>query len=1349
MSTKAILEEKKLRSTTDSGKNNNNSDWGVIKPVETGDRYSFSSAHRNTDAFKKYWLKQFEDQVPVLEMPTDYRRPLKQSFKSSTVKGEIDRLVLKRISQLSEKTGATEYMILISALMIMLMKYSRQEDIVIGTPVSIRNVKNTEAVPGMLENIIVLRGKPEKDKIYTDFLNEIKEVTLEAYENREYTFEELVEELHITKDASRNPLFDIAFVFRENEELQGSMKGAAIEKYGTVESNTQGLDLTVNVVCKELGYEISFEYCTGLYKEETVKRMLMHYCKVLDEILDNPHGRLSDIDMITETEISTILNEFNNSAVPYPKEKTVVELFEKQVRMTPSKTAVMFEGEKVTYAELNEKANCIANRLKRIGVGRDDRVAILAEKSILMIAGVIGIIKAGGAYVPISPDFPKDRIAYMLEDCNAKAVLVYNAKEEISGREIIDLGDRDMYLDGTDNPEKINSENDLIYVIYTSGTTGNPKGVMVEHKSVIRLVINPNYVELNKDTVILQTGQMTFDASTFEVWGALLNGGSLHLAKDNTILDVNKLEKVIRNEKINTLWLTSTLFNQMFDGNRRMFDTVKYLLIGGEKLSQTHVSEFKNCNEYTTLINGYGPTESTTFTTTYTIPKGTDDIPIGKPINNTKVYVMNDNKLCAIGVTGELCIAGDGLARGYINNEKLTKEKFIKSPFSDEILYKSGDLVKWGPDGNIYYVGRMDEQVKIRGFRIELGEIDTVLRKVDGIKDCAVIVRTDRMQDKAIYAYFVSDSEIDIKEIRNELRKELPEYMIPAYMMQVDSIPVTRNGKLDRKALPDIEMRYCEEYEAPENEIEAAVCEVFAQILNAERVSAGSSFYELGGDSIKAIRVVSKLREYGYVTNVSDILSYKTARNLAAGIEKGSGTLCDQGEVSGEFDFTPIIHFFNESGLGKPEYFNQSMLIKLHNADANAVKNVFARIVEHHDALRAVMKEKCMYIRKACEGRLYDYYEYETGCSNIEEYINKLGAGIEAAFDLENGPLVKLFLLKGKETQYLLIMIHHLVVDGVSWRIILEDFTKGYDQYVNGEDIKLPLKTSSYKKWAEKLKEYAVGSRLSEELKYWITVDKMIAMGAVKGQLNEAVRYSSTEFYVDKDVTLKILKESGARYNAEINDILMAAFGTAINRVIGQKYVTVEMEGHGREPVMEDVIIDRTVGWFTSMYPIILDIQDSIAKTIACTKEMFRNIPANGFGYNVLKYLTDTEFNDDIDIRFNYLGEFEEGASGGIVFSESPCGDEMSTDNKFGRCISFDGLIKNGRLYFKVMYDSGKYDAGFIDSIINKYTEELNNIAADSEPKEGIKVASDYGFSELSVDEFDDMLSAINDIMGD
>lgn len=1296
---------------------------------------------------KAYWLEKLGGELPVVEIPTDYKRPQKQSFKGHSIKKVIDQSLFNKIALLAQQTNTTEYMILISALMILIMKYTRQEDIVIGTPVANRMNKETEHMLGMFVNTAVLRAKPEKPKTYSAFLQEIRQACIDLYAHQDYPFDALVEALQIMRDPSRNPIFNIAFVLQNNEAISHQMVQTHIEDYVVLESSTSKFDITFNIEYKTYGYELNLEYCTDLYKEETINYVFEHYCAILNAITTQPQQKIVAIDMTTNQEKRMISEVFNYTPMAYPLAQNIAEMFEKQVCHTPEKIAVVYQDEALTYNALNEKANALAHKLREMGIGPNDCIPIIATKSTALIVGVLGIIKAGAAYVPIAPSFPVERIKYMAKDCEAKVVLTYGVNVDFLDKPQIHLEDKALKDYPTDNLISLNTRDDLIYIIYTSGTTGMPKGVMITHQNVIRLVYEPNYVTLNDRTVILQTGQMSFDASTFEVWGALLNGGKLVLAEDDALLDHQLLESIIQQEGVNTLWLTSTLFNQMSSINIHLFDSIKYLLIGGEKLSPTHVARFKQSNQYTTLINGYGPTESTTFTTTYTIPKAMEDIPIGKPINHTTVYVVNDNQLCGIGVLGELWIGGDGLAKGYLNNAQLNETKFVKSPFSNERLYKSGDLVKWDAAGYIHYVGRIDEQVKIRGFRIELGEIDTMLRKIQGINDCAVIVNVNAFGDKAIYAYLVADAAIDFNYVRNYLIEDLPEYMIPAYMMQISQIPVTKNGKLDRKALPPIETSYCEAYEAPENEEETIICKVFEEVLNTAHISRKASFYELGGDSIKAIRVVSKLREYGYNTRVSELLDLKTAQRLASVIHKNKHQAISQAPVEGKVEATPIIAFFKDLKLAKPEHFNQSMMLEINGANEDFIKQAFDEIVKHHDVLRAVFKVGKLYIRKANEGHLYDYVKYTVAPNEAHHRILKLANRLQESINLEEGPLVKLALFDLGEVQHLLIVIHHLVVDGVSWRIILEDFNTIYNQLLQEQSIKLPLKSTSYLEWSNQLIEYAQTEQLADEKKYWQKVNALIPKGNIPYMLCEARDYQEAKFSLDLESTTKLLTEATTNYNVGINELLITALGQAVYKMTHQKTLTIEMEGHGRENVLENVAIDRTVGWFTSIYPIVLNIEEDMSRSMAYTKELLHNMPHNGFGYNVLKYLAKEVFYTDIHMSFNYLGDFDEKHDNALKFSKYPCGDEIATENVFGRPLAFDGLIRDGQLSFVLSYDRGKYTTDFVNALIAAYIEVLYNMAHQSTQEDSLQVASDYGFSDISLDEFDNMLSAINSMI--
>ena len=1280
--------------------------------------YSEWMKKRDLSRQKQYWISQFNEDIPVTDIPLDYERLGKQSFRGEAVRYELDEQLSLRIKQFAKETNTTEYMVLLSALMITLSKYSRKEDIAVGTPISGRTNKEMETIVGMFVNTLVMRAKPEASKRYTEFLEEVKLNALNAFENQEYPFDELVEEISVERDLSRNPLFDVVFALHNNENVSRKMDGVELEEKFDYSFNVSKFDITFNVSWGDNQYDIYLEYCMDLFKQESMVRMLKNYKQVLTSILSEPECRLGNIQMFSEEDKIRIVNEFNHTVTEYPKDKTVSELFEEWVCKTPDKIAVVYEGESVTYAQLNEKANSVAHRLRELGVGVGDYAAVISEKSVEIIVALVAIVKSGAAYVPIDPSYPKERMAYMLSDCKPKVVLTYNKLFSSSEYNVIELSDENLYTYDLHNPEKINSSNDLIYVIYTSGTTGNPKGVMIEHKGVVRLVRNTNYIQLNEDTMMLQTGQLSFDASAFEVWGALLNGGTLHLAHKDKLMDSAELERLIKDSKINTLLFISTLFNQTFMSNKDLFNNVDYLLVGGEKLSKNHIKAFKEHNKHTTLINAYGPTESSTITTAYTIPEDIGNIPIGKPISNTEVYIMYNDNLCAIGTPGELCIAGDGLARGYLNQNKLTEEQFINNPFGEGKLYKSGDLARWLEDGTIEYLGRIDEQVKIRGFRIELGEIESVICRLEEIKACAVIVQEDDRNEKAIYAYLVSDKLLDMNSIRHKLIKQLPQYMVPAYMGQIDLIPVTSNGKLDKRKLSSIKMSDAKEYTAPQNNKEAAICKAYSEVLNIDQVSITDTFFELGGDSIKAIRVISKLREYGYNARAREILNNTAVTELAEYIQEINEYICEQREVSGAVSSTPIMHYFDKLKLKRPEHFNQSMMLEIQNVNKEAVKKAVNEIVIHHDMLRAVKTEIGMFIRKTEDGRLYDYYEYDLSLVSKEEkeiYIAEKSNLVQASINLTSGPLVKVVLYEDKQKAYLQFIIHHLVVDGVSFRIIIEDFESAYMQAKREEKIKLPKKTEAYKEWSEKLKQYARSEKISTDKTYWDDVSIQLAKCRIEKQADGQTEYDFFKIEWDEKVTNKLVKEFIPRNNVSINDVLLTALAMAVNKVTNKEYIAIEMEGHGRENIIDNMMIDRTVGWFTSIYPVVLFINantaENSAANIAYTKEVLSQIPSNGVTYNMIKYLTDTCYEEEIDISFNYLGSFNEGgAEKNISLSGISVGRTVSEDNHFGRPIALNGLIDHGRLKFDLQYDKGKYSSEFINKIAALYQQTLEEI---------------------------------------
>ncbi|MEE1282416.1 MAG: amino acid adenylation domain-containing protein, partial [Acutalibacteraceae bacterium] len=1010
------------------------------------------------------------------------------------------------------------------------------------------------------------------------------------------------------------------------------------------------------------------------------------------------------------------------------KGKTIAEMFEEQVEKTPENIAVVYGEEKLTYRELNEKANALAYKLRESGVERDNFVAILAERSIEMIIGILGITKSGGAYVPIDPLYPSERIKYMLDDCKPKVVIscCFENKAEIpTDAEIIDLSEIELEPNG-ENPEHINTANDLAYCIYTSGTTGKPKGVMVEHYGVGNLreyfVVTHN---VNSEDNVLQFASFAFDAMVSEMSMSILTGATMHIIAQSVQRDVRKFEDYVADNGITIAILPPIYLAQ---ANLKGLRTI---ITAGSETNQNIVNANKHIPVYS---NDYGPTE-VTVCATYWKHNSEDEVPervpIGKPMNNKQVYIMNGMELCGIGVPGELCIAGIGIARGYLNQPELTAEKFVKNPYGEGRMYRSGDLARWLPDGNIEYLGRIDEQVKIRGFRIELGEIESRIREIEAINDCAVIARTDKSGDKAIYAYYTSDLEINMSDIRETLAENLPEYMIPSYMMQIEKIPVTTNGKLDKKLLPDITSGFVREYKAPRNDAEKVLCKSFEEVLGVEKVGIFDSFFELGGDSIKAIRIISKLREDGFVVTVRDIMNGKIVEKIALTVQKNSDKqLYEQGEISGEVEKTPIIKMFERSKFPIPEHYNQASMYSVNGIDNQIIRRAIEEMVKHHDILRAVYRSEKLEILSISESKLFDFYEFDyTGNENSNEDVEDKCTEIQGSIDLENGPLVKVAVFTLGNEKIMMLCMHHLVIDAVSWHIISEDFDTVVEQLKGGKEIKLPNKTASFIEWSRKLKEY--GENIPKSQKdYWKNVVSELEEGKIQSEnASENGENYTTTIQLSEDITKKLLDKSVSISNAKIDEILISGIATAMRKITGQDKLSITLEAHGREESI-GLLVDRTIGWFTCVYPVVVSSTDDIKENIIKAKENVRKAALYKLGYSYVKDELDVV---ESDIEFNYLGEV--GGSKENVTDKYSFGLSIAEENVSKVPISINGGVFNGRIVFFV--STNKFDENFINEFSKKIEETLIDTAVYCD--ENIveeKTASDYGIYDLTVNEF-------------
>lgn len=843
--------------------------------------------NNNFKESKEFWLNMFNDEIPVLNLSYDYPRPANLSFKGAKYKTCLDENISKQIYKLAKELNTTPFVVLICIYYIILSKYSRQNDIVVGTPIIARNKQEFNNIVGMFVNTLALRNNIDNNLNFKDFLYIIKNNVIKAMQYQNYPFNELVNNLNIKRDTSRNPLFDVMFIYQNNGDASIDFDGKKYN-YFTPDINISKFDLSLEITPQENLFNLVFEYSTSLFSDGYIQRFCNHYITILNNILQNPDIKISDISMLSVQEEKQILNDFNSTKTQYPQ-KPVHIIFEEQVNKTPNNIAVVFENKKLTYKELNEKSNQLAYFLRKNGIGKEDIVCILLDKSLEMIIAILAILKAGGAFLPIDVYYPKDRIDYMINDSNSKLILTDKKHISKSNSNIpticIDLENTNIYDSKySENLSNINDYHDLAYIMYTSGSTGNAKGVMIEQQSIVRLVKNTNYIQFKEHERILQTGSIVFDACTFEIWGALLNGFELYIIKKEDLLDSSHLQDYLIKNKITILWLTHPLFIQLCEENPHMFSTVRVVLTGGDVLSPKHINMVKNATPNLTIINGYGPTENTTFSTCFTINKIYENsIPIGYPISNSTCYIVSDEqKLLPIDCPGELLVGGDGIGRGYLNNEELTRKKFIKNIFGEGILYKTGDLAKWLPDGSIEFLGRIDSQVKIRGFRVELNEINLKIATYPRIKECTTTVNTIN-NEKVICSYLVSNNKIDIASLKNYLKKYLPNYMIPTYFMQLDKLPINTNGKIDKNALPtNFSIKKANaQIVKPTNKNEELLLNIFKKVLNTDDIGITDDFFEIGGDSLTAMKVQVEAISNNLNISYGDIFKNSTVKTLA------------------------------------------------------------------------------------------------------------------------------------------------------------------------------------------------------------------------------------------------------------------------------------------------------------------------------------------------------------------------------------------------------------------------------------------------------------------------------------
>jgi amino acid adenylation domain-containing protein len=850
-----------------------------------------------------YWKKQLGGELPVLNLPADRPRPPVQTYKGAAHSFKIDKVLAQKIKSVGQASESTLYMTLLAAFQTLLYRYTDQEDIVVGSPAACRNLSRFKDLVGYLVNPLAMRADLSGNPTFRSFLGKVRRTVLDALSHQDYPFPMLVEKLQPERDPSRSPLFQVVFALQKPYRLeipspfilreaggQTTLGSLEIESLAP-KKQIAPFDLMMMVTEAEEEIAASIEYNTDLFDAATVERMAGHFQTLAAGIAENPDQTVGDLPILTEKERHQILVEFNDTAADYPLDKTVVDLFEEQVEKTPNNIAVVFEDRQLTYRELNKRSNRIAHFLRdEYDIQPDDRIGILLDRSEWMIIAILAVLKAGGAYVPVDPEYPKKRINYMLQDSDCKVLLTedkyYNilSDETICPR-IIRL--RDIYHSKNSNSLLSRAVScHLAYIIYTSGSTGEPKGVMIEHRSIANtLCWRSEFYLFGEKDCVLQIPSYTFDSSVEDIFTPLISGSKLMLISQDKKHDITHLKHIITTFHVtHFLMLMPPAFYRMLLAEAAdALTCLRFVTVAGESIDEKLVSLHFDCLKNVRLYNEYGPTENSVCTTVYEFDRTARRVSLGKPIWNNRIYIFSRKmSLCPIGIAGEICISGTGLARGYLNKEQLTADKFSDNPLATgERIYRTGDIARWLPDGNIEFLGRNDEQVKIRGYRIEIGEIENCLADYSGVKEAKVVAGEFRLNNKELAVM----EKLDANSLREHLRNKLPEYMIPSYFVQLEKIPLTPNGKVDRKALPvpvGAGMTSGTEYCAPSNEVEQKFVSIWQEILGVEKVGVRDNFFDLGGHSLLIAGIRHKVKEtFNRDIPMANFFRYPTVAALA------------------------------------------------------------------------------------------------------------------------------------------------------------------------------------------------------------------------------------------------------------------------------------------------------------------------------------------------------------------------------------------------------------------------------------------------------------------------------------
>ncbi|WDV47159.1 amino acid adenylation domain-containing protein [Clostridiaceae bacterium M8S5] len=1310
-----------------------------IPKLQYKDYAIWQNEYIKTNEYKKqehYWIEKFNGEIPVLNIATDFKRPTKLNGKGDTISFEINKDITASLNILARRNKSTLYMVLLSVFNVLLYKYTNNQDVIIGTPISGRGKDNLDNMLGMFVNTLAMRNFPSGDKTFVDFLLEVRKNALSDFENQDFQFDELIEKLKLKRDLSRNPLFDVMFVLQNMKQRDFQLENVDIRPYKTSNKSSK-FDILLNAVEDDNRIQCMLEFRTDIFKRDTMYRLIVHFKNLIRDVVHNPNKKLKDIKLINQQEFEIIHGFNTRSEVSL---KCIHEIFESQVESKEKEVAVVDNNSQITYGKLNSKANSLARLLISKGVRKNTVVAMLIDKSIDAVIGILGILKAGAGVMIIDKELPEKRVAHMLKDSKA-VILLTKEKRDVRDIRTLALNDVDFKKYDSSNIRMEYNALDLLYMVYTSGTTGLPKGVMVNHRTIVNLLHHQN-TNTNidfKNNRVAQFASLSFDVCYQEYFSTLLNGGKLYVVDKHTKNDINKFMEYLGKNKIQIAMLPTAYFRLLSNYDMYIYkipESLEHIIVAGERLVITEkiISFLRDKGIY--LHNHYGPSE-THVVTTYTIDyeKPLEVLPpIGRPVVNTNILILNENdSIQPIGVAGELCVAGDFLSRGYTNNKELMKQKFVINPYDkNQMMYKTGDLARWLCDGNIEYLGRIDKQVKIRGYRIELGEIENILEKHSKIDQAVVVAKEDDDMNKFLCAYIIKKSNISNKEIKSYLNQRLPEYMIPEYVIDIESIPTNKNGKIEKSKLPEPLKKVNDNgFIIAETDMEKQLEKLWQEVLKTDsKISINDDFFKLGGHSLRAIALSAQIYE---ILNIeiplTQIFKAPSLKEMAEYLEGATQ------DIYRQLISTPKKEYYKLSSAQHRMYvlnqlhkdstaYNMPFAIKIKGElDINKLENVFKELIKRHESFRTsfFIKETqpIQKIYKSVNFRI-EYNEYDKEQEVMDSFIEP--------FDLKKAPLLRVKTVKLQDSYLLLIDMHHIIADGVSLKILVEEFTRLY----NGDDLpKLEYQYRDYSHWQNKVFDL---NMLKAQKEYWNEVyTKEIPKLNLHRDYNRKIATEKIgdnyKFSISGELKNK-LTELANQNNCTLYMVLLSAYSILLHKYSNQNDIIIGSPISGRHNVKVQNIIGMFVNTLALRnYP---DGKKTYRRYLSEVRE------------STLKAYENQDYQlEELVDKLNLKRSYHESILFDTMFTLQNIDFEdiklngleveiQEYDNKTAKFdICLDAVEAKG-IYFIIQYDSGLFKRDTIINMSNHLVNIIDNICTNQDIRiEDIDVLSEQDKSRI------------------